>query len=140
MRITTYRTGMTRVAVAALVFLVAPTTALVQPVPEPLDNAAAAPVDTRLFFLASPGNSGRFDRFIVRDRNSGSLILGSSSQPTVVNVTGAGLLIRCGQTSSGGAAIEYEFLASEPRKTASPPTQQCAAFRRSSLAASPITI
>lgn len=127
MKITTYETGMA--ATAALALLVAPATSLTQPVPEPFDNAAAA--SPRLFFLAGPGNSGRFDRFILRDRNSATLLLGgASSQPTVVNVTGPGLLIRCGQVSSGGASIEYEFSALEPTMTVGPDPRTEAAVRR----------
>jgi hypothetical protein len=48
MRIKTYQTGMTRVAVAALVLFVAPTTAPAQSAP---DKVAAVPADASFVLL-----------------------------------------------------------------------------------------
>src|SRR5690606_2962258 len=76
------------------------------------------------------GGAANGSSFIVRnDAASASIFLGSSSKPVALNVDGPGFVIRCGQASSGGAAIEYEFIPSEPA-TAGPDPRSEAAVRR----------
>lgn len=93
----------------------------------PITTPAQSPSEPQLLIFHGGGSDG--GAYVRRTHRGSGIVL--SDSPVTINVDDPGYLIQCGRASpSDGAAIEYEFLALEPRGTDDPDPRTEAAVRR----------